>query len=304
MMTHRRLAVCLLAAGLLIITGGCVSEVTIITDGTRKPVLNCVLTNDSVQTLRLTWSLNIDDRPLVIPIDTATINLYKEDSLVGSFQPAGDGDWTLTYLPQYGATYHLQAVLSDGTHLTASTTMPALPAIEDVPEADAYPTKWFVQNAAPDPCWVAIIAAPTHLFPWSKPVSSDNLHEEVGTDHPQADHFNAFGNLLDLLPLAWTPSFLFYIRLQANESISPLATQPFCLQTNFADHTYVCFQAASTEYDAYLKTSLQKTMNRLDPDDPIVWLDESNVYSNISQGLGIFAAYAERIIRYNDEAHE
>lgn len=38
---------------------------------------------------------------------------------------------------------------------------------------------------------------------------------------------------------------------------------------------------------------------RIDPDDPLIWFDQTNVYSNVSNGVGIFGAYNEKFFIYN-----
>ena len=40
---------------------------------------------------------------------------------------------------------------------------------------------------------------------------------------------------------------------------------------------------------------------RLDDSDPIIWFDETEVFSNINNGVGIFAAYSDRFYNYNDD---
>lgn len=56
----------------------------------------------------------------------------------------------------------------------------------------------------------------------------------------------------------------------------------------------IFFRAFSEDYDRYLKSSISKMLVYESINDPSQWLDESEVYSNIENGLGIFGAYADR----------
>jgi len=163
---------------------------------------------------------------------------------------------------------------------------------------DKYPSKNFIQYTAGFPCWITVLTSDSLLLPTSRPKIKDIARDEIGTNHPFADRFNQYGNLLEFIPSADTPKFNYYIRIKPdlmNDSI------PFKLQTNYGFHTFICFRTASIEYDNYLKTSLQKITMRLDDTDPIIWFDESKVFSNITNGTGIFAAYSDQFFNYNDD---
>ena len=59
-------------------------------------------------------------------------------------------------------------------------------------------------------------------------------------------------------------------------------------------------RSASAEYDRYLKSILEKLKFYEDPDDPARWFDETVIFSNIENGLGIFAAYWQQAFYYNN----
>jgi hypothetical protein len=59
-------------------------------------------------------------------------------------------------------------------------------------------------------------------------------------------------------------------------------------------------RSASAEYDRYLKSILEKLKFYEDPDDPARWFDETVIFSNIENGLGIFAAYWQQDFYYNN----
>ena len=276
----------------------CVSDLPFGGEYDGIPTVNCMLKNDSVQTLSLTRAVKISDSYIFKEIQDAEIFLSDDDSIVGHFIRTGYGNWQLRYRPVSGQEYHLKVLLADGTELTASTTMPYWTYILPDMAKDKYPSKHFVQYTADLPCWVMIIASDSLLLGASRPTRNDRLRLYIGTDHPNVDRFNEDENLLSKISLADTPAFLYYIRIKADSQIEEQGI-PFRLQTNYEYSTFVCFQTASEEYDKYMKTSFDKILMRLGETDPGIWFDETIVYSNIHNGTGIFAAYYEHFFNYN-----
>jgi len=276
----------------------CVTNLPINELNYSVPVVNCVLTNDSIQRLSLTQSVKVNASYIFKEIKDAAITLSIHDSIVGSFTRLGYDNWQLKYTPQSGKIYCLKVALTNGKVLTATTVMPKRNLIHQTIAIDKYPSKNFIQYTAGFPCWITVLTSDSLLLPTSRPKIKDIARDEIGTNHPFADRFNQYGNLLEFIPSADTPKFNYYIRIKPdlmNDSI------PFKLQTNYGFHTFICFRTASIEYDNYLKTSLQKITMRLDDTDPIIWFDESKVFSNITNGTGIFAAYSDQFFNYNDD---
>jgi len=281
----------------------CVTDMPVDISDNNLPVVNYIMKNDSIQTLNLTRSVKVNDYYIFHEIKDAFISLYKENTLIGNFTKDGYSNWTLKYQPEAGSFYMLKIVTSEGEELTATTTMPELLAISQQSDIDTYPSKNFIQTSAGSPCWTFIITSDRMLFEKSRPNDNDNFKEEIGTNHPLADQFNVQGNLLSFLPTADTPDFLFYIRIKKDSTLNKTNAVSFKLQTNYSIHTFVCFSTCSAEYDNYLKTSFQKILMRLDPSDPLIWFDETKVYSNVSNGVGIFGACSNQFFNYNDNVN-
>ena len=66
------------------------------------------------------------------------------------------------------------------------------------------------------------------------------------------------------------------------------------VQNAYSDASFVVIRTASEEYDRYIKSVIEKKTFYESDDDPVRWFDESSIYSNIENGLGIFAAYNEQ----------
>ncbi|MCL1938413.1 MAG: DUF4249 domain-containing protein [Candidatus Azobacteroides sp.] len=289
----------------------CVQELPFDVKETELPVVNCILTNDTLQTLSLTQSVKITDGYAFQEIQEARISLWAEEVKIGEFERKSYGNWQLRYQPEAGIHYRLQVQLPDGKELTATTAMPEKTQLTADREKNSYPSKYFRQLTAENPCWVFILGEETWAADLMHPVPSSKvkLHEIIGTDHPRVDRFNEEGNLVDLVSRATTPAYAYYVRIQP----SPVSNEegiPFCMQTNFGPYGFIFFRTASEEYDQYLKSSLQKLFVYKSEDDPIQWFDENKVYSNISNGAGIFAAYQDNYYYFfdnydffNDEYH-
>lgn len=295
-------SICLLTCCLLLIAfNSCVSDLPFDNQAESIPVVNCLLTsNDSIQRLSLTLSIKTGEKLRFKEITDATIGLSMGDSVVGQFNRNGYDNWQLKYIPLEGKTYNLKVILSDGKVLTANTTMPTRNYIVQNTGIDKYPSKNFIQYTTTSPCWAWIIKSDSLIQPYYLPNSNDMIKDEFGTDHILADKFNMDGNLLDLIPTADTPKFRFYVRIEPDTAVVTNGIQ-FKLQSNYGFHTYICFRTSSAEYDKYLKSTLQKILMRMDPSDPAIWFDESNIYSNINNGVGIFGAYTDKYFRYNDD---
>jgi hypothetical protein len=277
----------------------CISDLPFEAERSIVPVVNCLLTNDSVQTLSLTQSVKITDRYVFKEIEQAEISLSANGALIGRFERTDYDHWQLNYLPEAGTTYQLLVQLPDGTELTASTTMPEADLFTPLINEDRYPSRNFRQTTANAPCWIYILNNRTSPPVYEDPVPDKNatLNEYLGTDHPLIDRFNRDDYLLKMLSEATVPGYLFYIRIQASPDMKDGGEQ-FRLQTYFGLESFVCLRSASDEYDRYFKSSLQKMFVYQSEDDPAQWFDESRVYSNITNGTGIFAAYNEQLIYY------
>jgi len=276
----------------------CVTDIDYTEQPTSVPVINCLLTNDTVQRLSITRSVKMNDSYIFKEIKDAEISLYQGETELGNFIRISYGNWQLKYTPLSGKTYHIKVILTDGRILTATTVMPARVQIKINKNIDKFPSKNFIQCSSGSPCWITILNSDSLLKPYSRPTNKDWASTEIGTDHLLADRFNQNGNLLSFLPTSDTPGFDYYIRIKPDLITD---TIPFKLQTSFGFHTFICFRTASAEYDKYIKTSMQKILMRKDEDDPGTWFDETKVYSNINNGTGIFAAYNDQYFNYNDD---
>ncbi len=252
----------------------------------RKPVVNCVLDGStSVQTLSLTYN-NLPGNPYFERIDDARITLYAGDEPVGDFQPDGYGDWQLRYHPTRGQAYRLEVEIDGYPLLEATTTMPGkVPVVyrENVDESAPIHT-YFRQESYAFPYWAFVLRREGE---GNQPSQEDRLLTSVGTNHPACDRFNESGSMMSASygNAYRTAEQVGYLRMVPEAEVA----YDFYIEAP-AGRGWYCFRAVSPEYDAYLKSSIQKMLVYSSFDDPSSWFDENEVYSNIQNGLGIFGA--------------
>jgi len=278
----------------------CVKELPFNAEEAEIPVINCLLTNDSIQELSLTQSVKITDPLYIKEIRDAEISLWTDGEIVGYFERKGYGYWQLNYTPVEGNEYELLVKLPDGQELKASTTMPVANLFEPLIDEDRYPTRNFRQLTTDFPCWIYILRDTDlaqdlmHPVPSTKALLANNL----GTDHPLIDPFNKHESMSDIEMDVTMPFYDYYLRIQSlPDSVHEII--PFGIQAGYSYYSYIFFRTVSDEYDRYLKSSIQKMNIYQDKDDPVHMFDESRVYSNIQNGTGIFGAYSEHLTYYN-----
>lgn len=278
---------------------GCVEDAPLIIEITNEVVANCILQDTDTQTLTLVYSKSSDGGLYYEPIQEAEIKLFENDTLVGEFFKVGSRTWEINFRPEFGASYQLEILIPDWEDIHASTTMPTAPLVELVNSehyikrfyqaTQQYPQWLFVLNSTFDERW-------ENFFETPQINSSDRLLADIATNHPSVDGFNQRGNLSDIIGSASSlPAYLFYIRL--SPIIEPTT---FDVEANYYSTCFVVFRNSSPEYDQYFKTSFQKMLIYEDEDDPGTWFDESVVYSNIENGIGIFGAYTDKVFVFGN----
>ncbi len=294
--------------GLLTMLTACVEDLTLSPkEGTRKVVVSCVLHNTKVQKLQLTYSNPVNEPSFPEEVEVATPTLYEEDKAVGTFSKIGYGEWELNYTPQRGKAYRLVVEVPGHPTITATTTMPIPVGIYRGDPRNQNITKPFTQSSHSAPLWICALTSSLKeaQYVLKKPKVEDDAQARlisiIATTHKDADRFtqdeivdrsNTFND-------GSTP-YENYIRLAPNPAITRDNSYDFTIAYGEAWASFIVMRSASTEYDRYLKSILEKLKFYEDPDDPARWFDETVIFSNIENGLGIFAAYWQQDFYYNN----
>lgn len=269
----------------------CIEAVDIEGQRLDKIVVNAMLSGaDSVQYLTLSYNTALsvytyDEVP------QADVKLYCEGVYVGSYQRYAYGRWRLDYKPEENKEYRLTVEVEGYPQITAKTVVPDnnVGVFHHGIEFSKKPFCFsFNQQGFAHPYWLFLAMNDYRgsQTPNLEPVTG--LIESVGTTHPFADRFNLSGVMMEN---GTTEEHIGYVRID-NQRVDP--TFPFTVEGWLADHCVV-FRNASEEYDRYMKTSIQKAILYNEEYDIARWFDESVIYSNIENGLGIFAGYNDSV---------
>lgn len=279
---------CILTIFFTTVLYGCVEDLDTDYDGSKKVVLNCLLTNDSIQHLTLSYS-NPFGKIIYDEVTDAKVSLYLHGRLLGHFRKTSYMEWILKHKPWPNGKYDIVVEMPDGQKITASTTFPKPIIAHRVKALESYrKTVWEVEPS--DVYWVYAFQkdGDTIMRPVVIGPNCDFLRA-LGTDNPNVDNFNLQKGNTDE-----AGKHEAYIRMLASDT-----TTTYSLYDIYTG--VVVFCAVSDEYDKYLKSSLSKLYVYDAFDDPTQGFDESVIYSNVKNGLGIFGAYSEWLYNCNKE---
>ena len=148
----------LLFVGTLMLIIACTSEIPFNPKESEIPVVNCILTKDSVQTLSITQSAVIYSSYFFKEIRDAKAELFYTDSVkIGDFERVGYDNMELKYAAEINKKYKLKVTLPNGQILSASTTMPAPNQFVANNAKDVGSIKYFQQLTSESPTWVFVL---------------------------------------------------------------------------------------------------------------------------------------------------
>ena len=279
----------------------CVQEIPAPSPGERKVSVSCVLNNSDTQRLTLTYSKAPYSGSYFNEVEHAEATLYENNQPVGVFTKDGYGEWELAFRPEPGAQYRLEVKIPGEPVLSAVTSMPDVVDISLRDLSDEGCTKVLEQYSSSNPFWLFVMMSSLYDIEYliHPPVLADDpglrLFAWIGTDHKDADRFNQDGSMSEEISgYSKTLMYKNYVRVAAAADIDSQHPYTFMVQNAYSDASFVVIRTASEEYDRYIKSVIEKKTFYESDDDPVRWFDESSIYSNIENGLGIFAAYNEQ----------
>jgi hypothetical protein len=309
---------------------GCVDLLPSKSGNSGAVVVNCVLNDSDVQELKLTRTSNVEDIDGFNVITNANAYLYElngsDIQLAGEFEHVGNGDYSLHYRPAPGKRYKLEVSTFEGENLSGVTQMPEAVVVipysqhrlhEDwygekrgdalIPDFDYYApgikkgTDMYILEKAPlkNVIWVSILTGKT-------------IHEDILTSVPgnyklspiitasSSDYLSSFFNKLNPSDsLDQTYWLYFTMRLFEKWEIEYDWKFMFFRQLDSTVMTAFSIKTLSAEYDTYLKSVMTKAWTFQDETGLSSMFDISKVYTNITGGYGVFGAYSEELVFYN-----
>lgn len=312
-----------------LLLSSCVKDVTM--DAMEDPeiVVQCVLSDAPVQSLKMTFTKGASSSAAPDqPQAKATLTDLTEAEEVGVFTRAADGSWQLPYAAVPSHRYRLDIDVPGHDPIWAEQTMPEDPSIEarwdswreNLPQGTKYRNNHgyiFSVGTLHSPVWF-------YGVDYDGPDSEGELTEYLATDFPEVDRFNeqssAYASrsvfksryfMISSYPdLEGTANHRHYLRFPARDA----ERTEFLVSGNFhgwlEDRTdfvhsrkrfpELRYFAASEDYDSFLSDTYQLEQASSSDDLSSIFLRD-NVYSNIQGAIGIFGAKVERILLWDDE---
>ena len=315
---------------IVLLLTGCTKEVDLPFPTTgRQVVLNGILHPDSTIRITLTETIPLDETADFPVITTASVVLYEDDRLVDTLDFQKD-EYTLNYFPLSGKRYTIEATAEGYLQVKASDLIPQTPLITACYKSQ----RWFPyhnialqatiqDHAEKTNYWLSIIIdqykqldsirctdindARTCSFNDSSVVVTSKL-SYIYSNSTIPDVFNSFiDNTLN-----GVRSFESFVRIEDNAITSPSTTLEltgnsyyFSNISKIDDSQSIILEAvsASPHYDRYLKSSVTYYLNNSfgqENDQPGLFTEPTRIYSNVENGLGIFAAYNSVSINLED----
>ena len=151
----------LLALPMLVsLLSACVEEIDTPNLHEPKMVVNCLLTQDSVQKLWLTYTSKLGNTAYE-EVPQAIATLFENDREVGVFNKVAYGEWRMAFTPVRGRTYTLRIQTPNHPDITANTTFPERLAKDQ------------------DTIMRTVVIRPYYT-----------MKEDIATDYPKTDQFN------------------------------------------------------------------------------------------------------------------
>jgi len=302
-------------------------------DYVRKPVLLGILHPDSLLKVKLNWSRPTTTASLSSPIQNARVTFYRDGILLGKSSNSEEGVYSLPLKPQVGYMYKVEVSITDLPLITAEDYIPEWGNTElhvsnktslntnNNPDIICTLEKNLPKNSF---LWVGLYSTRYSSRGWPpgciisgqvQPGCDIIIVKNIGDNHvtTRSPIFDSFNGFFDPLSDHFSNNSPARVRSDLfNSQINPVITfSPFNqgeerwdqakkpndqrpLGENVLEITF-----AGPAYDRYLKSALLAYQNRLTDFDGNIFspfAEPSPVYSNVTNGLGIFGARNGRYI--------
>ena len=314
---------------LLLIFASCTKDLDL--DWPSEPpqlVLNGILHPDSTIQVALSTTIPLTPQSTDFPIiENATVSLYEDDELLGDLV-FRDSVYVLDYHPKAGRQYTVQANVPGYLSLSASDIVPAKPDVAACYLAEERNTYF----AFPIPIRTRIVDPLESNYYWLYSTISNyryvpseerycdslrkylcpqfdsttlvNTRMGLISESPIIDRFNAFTDNTSYGETTYKTGYIRFNDLSNNGdalALEVISASHFGYDElpNLTAEQALTLHiiSSSTHYDRHLKSSLIDHLNNDYYDNPNPFSQSTQIYSNIENGTGIFAAHNSTSIR-------
>lgn len=309
------------------VINGCIDILSSKSVNPQTVIVNCLLIDSETQVLSLKLTGNVEDEVAGSAVTDAMAFLYDDSGnklLVGQFVHQGSGLYHLDYRPIPNHHYLLEVTTSQQNVIIARTKMPETPPI--LPISTARISAALKNNSKdgfiPDFTYNDVSSKFEAKFYYKEQsllpltimtcvLTSDQISNQIFTGIPgnyiMLPTMNAYavwiGGAADkIIPFDYSDDrYWFYFKINEEHRVYPEGERPVpaylpeftCSALDTTLMTAFCFRSISAEYDMYIASVKEKAWTFQDPTGLSAMFDISNIYTNVSGGLGLFAAYSD-----------
>jgi hypothetical protein len=268
----------------------CVKEVTLdFRDYQPHLVVNSLLVPDSIMKVNISKSERSDKEEMFPPVVDATVEI-SDGKNIFVLTNSGNGNYTVPAHPVSGGKYDLKVNSADGKTLTASSVIPSPPEILVTSVVDENYIRVMIKDNPSESnfYWVSLRNYNTSekIFRYELYVESNFLLFDDFNRIRSEDRF-----------LRKTYSYHFYARLtdlsfNGKQAEFRIPVYWVTREENPRDNyrQFLCIISADQHLDQYMKAALVQYELGVIGDMP-VFHTPIDIYSNISNGKGIFGSY-------------
>ncbi|MDX9881605.1 MAG: DUF4249 domain-containing protein [Prolixibacteraceae bacterium] len=265
----------------------CEKDIHISIKGTEQLCFNCILNPDSLITAKLTLSRSISDNEDFSVIDNATVELKEDGEPLCILQNKGDGIYTFNDKPRAGAVYEVTVTASGFPQLKAETKVPEKPLVEyqilnsewrEQGKFYIYDMKYSINDPIGiNRYWHYSIGLVAGIWRFT------GYYDDINA--PFIDDFNRVTDPAE----EYGYLYRYYVRINDTD----LDGTQLIFESTASSRKILFFMDSDEHYDKYLKSTIKQWMNS---DEDIQMSEPVQIYTNITNGMGIFGSAAIRKI--------
>jgi len=283
----------------------------------KKPVLNCLFTENQAFKVRLSLSADVKDTSETL-IEGATVRLFANGNFMEQLADLGKGVYISDYKAQLATKYRIEADVVGFETIRATDSLPQMVTLENVYyKKDAIVNPYYgdlyteaninIIDPADEENYYEIALSAKYKNPWYVPGDSSHFHsEQYITLTDDIAYWLIEDPALNTEELnGWIGSIPFSDQL-FDGKIYNLKVPVSGVETEVEFVFYVTFNSVSYHYYKYKSTMGKHLFNQggynYYEDNPLL-IGAGNpveMYTNIENGYGIFAGYVWQFIEVTD----
>ncbi len=279
--------------GILLFISSCEDKVELdIENFSANHTVNCLLTSDSVVSLQLSMSKQIDSDKEFLPIMNAAVSISNSDSL-WVLNPIDNGFYVSSIKPIEGKSYAL-SINSNNTTLSASTKIPIKPVVNITAVIDERTEEELVDSYDTSHYSITIIDHPERKEYYWISVKYFKTFEEYYKNVKNISANRFFGGNTNIEEDAYYKifphSYSYYIRIDDELLEGDSINFNIKYSNAFKTRDRITMVSADQHLDLYLKSALLQYEQKNLGDNLAFYIPEM-MYTNINNGVGIFGSY-------------